>query len=153
MLHGFAGRLCQTEFQCSAHTQTYCFVNKATDILRSGTVRLDLSSPSNREHHTAITHAAITSARRPMPRLTIAALVLAISCCALRPPAKQRTAPTRRCSTTVAEDTVRTMERDGFAVIETKLLTRPVLDAAHEFVMKRHATLIEAASKCGANLD
>ena len=45
------------------------------------------------------------------------------------------------------------MERDGFAVLETTLLTRPVLDAAHEFVMKRHATLIEAASKRGANLD
>ena len=91
-----------------------------------------------------------------MPRgnkhITIAALVLAISC-ALRPPAKQRTAPTRRCSTAVAEDTVQKMERDGFAVVETTLLTRPVLDAAHEFVMKRHAKLVAAAAKRGANLD
>ena len=88
-----------------------------------------------------------------MPRLTIAALVLAIISRALQPPAKQRTVPTRRCSTAVAEDTIQKMERDGFAVVETTLLTRPVLDAAHEFVMKRHATLVEAASKRGANLD
>ena len=98
-----------------------------------------------------------------MPRrnhLTIAALTI---CCALRPPAST-TATTRRRSTTVteterrmeesaaiAEDTIQKMERDGFAVVETTLLTRPVLDAAHEFVMKRHATLIEAAAKRGAS--
>ena len=102
-----------------------------------------------------------------MPRLTIAALVLAISCSALQPPAPIR-AKTRRRSTTVTAsepadvdeapgpvltETERRMERDGFAVVETTLLTRPVLDAAHEFVMKRHAKLVAAASKRGANLD
>ena len=86
-----------------------------------------------------------------MPRLTIAALVLAISCCALQPPAPIR-AKTRRRSTTITE-TERRMERDGFAVLETTLLTRPVLDAAHEFVMKRHAKLVVAAAKRGADLD
>ena len=45
------------------------------------------------------------------------------------------------------------MERDGFAVLETTLLTRPVLDAARDFVLARHSTLIEAASKRGADLD
>ena len=56
-------------------------------------------------------------------------------------------------SAAVAEDTKQRMERDGFAVVETTLLTRPVLDAAHEFVMKRHAKLVAAAAKRGANLD
>ena len=91
-----------------------------------------------------------------MPRrnLAIAALaVLPISCCALRPPAKQRTTPTRRCSTTVAGDTVQKMERDGFAVLETTLLTPHILNEARDFVLARHATLIEAASKRGADLD
>ena len=90
-----------------------------------------------------------------MPRrnLALAALaVLPIICRALRPPATHRTAPTRRCSTAVAEDTKQKMERDGFAVLETTLAPH-VLDAAHEFVMKRHAKLVAAAAKRGANLD
>ena len=84
-----------------------------------------------------------------MPRLTIAALVLPF-CSALRPPVPTN-APTRRWSATVGQapaaeapagaseppaaeaftETERLMERDGFAVVETTLLTRPVLDAAH----------------------
>ena len=84
--------------------------------------------------------------------------VLAIICRASRgprPPAKQRTAPTRRCSTTVAEDTIQKMERDGFAVLETTLLTpHRFPDEAREFVPQRATlTLIEAASKRGADLD
>ena len=84
------------------------------------------TNPLYREHHT---HTAInlleqrtTRARiRQMPRLTIAALVLPIICRALRPPAPIR-AKTRRRSTMITE-TERTMERDGFAVLETTLLT------------------------------
>jgi len=56
------------------------------------------------------------------------------------------------CSTTVTE-TERKMERDGFAVLEAPLLTTKILDAAHDFVLARHSTLIEAASKRGSNLD
>ena len=90
-----------------------------------------------------------------MPRrnLAIAALaVLPISCCALRPPAPATT-PTRRCSTAVAEDTKQKMERDGFAVLETTLLTPHILNEARDFVLARHSDLIEAASKRGADLD
>ena len=101
-----------------------------------------------------------------MPRrnLTLAALALPIIC-ALRPTAPT-TATTCRRSTTVteterrmeesaavAEDTKQRMERDGFAVLETTLLTPPILNEARDFVLARHATLIEAASKRGANLD
>ena len=45
------------------------------------------------------------------------------------------------------------MERDGFAVLETTLLTPPILNEARDFVLTRHSDLIEAASKRGADLD
>ena len=84
-----------------------------------------------------------------MPRATIAALLTI--CCALRPPAPIR-AKTRRRSTTITE-VARTMERDGFAVLETQLAPH-ILNEARDFVLARHSDLIEAASKRrGANLD
>ena len=45
------------------------------------------------------------------------------------------------------------MERDGFAVLETTLLTPHILNEARDFVLARHSDLIEAASKRGADLD